>query len=210
MHEAVNVREDGPKRTGSRRAGSALGLAVHAVLQRAELDNLGDLESVAEAAAREHGVEPTRVVEYARRAAFSEPVREAVRSGRLWREVPVGAQVGQTLIEGTIDLLYAHSDGTLGVVDYKTDRASKSSVVTHAARYELQGGAYALAVQHAVQRKVSTVEFVFAALAEDGVIRYGAEEVVALAGRAERSAREGELSEVLLADPDDSSVAPSS
>jgi hypothetical protein len=67
--------------------------------------------------------------------------------------------------------------------------------------------AYALAVQHAVQRDVSTVEFIFAALAEGGVIRYTAEELVALASRAEHAAGEGELSEVLEAEPDDPSLA---
>jgi ATP-dependent exoDNAse (exonuclease V) beta subunit len=183
-----------PSNGSGRAFGSALGLAVHAVLQRVDLESLIDLEILAGDAAQVHAVDPEVVAAHARRAALSPPVRQALESGRLWREVSVGIREGDTLIEGTIDLLKELGDGTLGVVDYKTDRATKSTLPTHAQRYALQGGAYAVAVQRATGRTVSSLEFVFTSLPDAGVIRYESHEVAELMNRAIAAARAGELS----------------
>jgi ATP-dependent exoDNAse (exonuclease V) beta subunit len=186
-HEAV------PDSTGwSRTSGSALGLAVHAVLQRVRLDDLSDLHALASGAAQEYAVEADLVVAHALRATLSVAVRQAFESGRFWREVPVGIREGDTLIEGTIDLLKEYADGTLGVVDYKTDQLSRTAVPARAAYYALQGGAYALAVERATSRTVSSLEFVFTSPADGDVARYDADQVRDLMNEAAAAARVGE------------------
>jgi len=97
-------------------------------------------------------------------AAASPVAREAWESARCWREVPVGTEVDGTLLLGRIDLLYEKSDGSLGIVDFKTDRVDRDRVAARAAGYRAQGGAYALAIERAIGHPVSSVAFVFAAL----------------------------------------------
>ncbi|MGH2798862.1 MAG: PD-(D/E)XK nuclease family protein, partial [Thermoleophilaceae bacterium] len=146
------------------RGGTALGRAVHAVLQTVDLATLGGLDGLARAQADAEGI-PHRALEVARlvrRACESEPVRRAVASGRYWREVPLGAKVDGTVLEGFVDLLY-EEDGGLSVVDYKTDQLSAPEVEARLAEYGMQGGAYAVLVEKATRRAVSGVEFVFAA-----------------------------------------------
>ncbi|MBV9359543.1 MAG: UvrD-helicase domain-containing protein [Chloroflexi bacterium] len=179
----------------SQKAALALGLAVHAVLQRVELGDMSDLEQLARTIAEEYQVDALRIGTYTRRAAQSRPVRAALNSGRYWREVPVAAAIGDTVVEGTIDLLYEHADGTLGVVDYKTDRVPPGDVAQHAVHYELQGGAYAVAVGAATALHVSSVEFVFVALNEGNVIGYFGDAVERLAERAKQAARTRALSD---------------
>ena len=148
------------------RAATSLGLAVHSVLQMIDLTGLANLEALARAAAAEHGVsgQEDDIAALVRAAASSAAIEAAVTGGRFWREVPVGVSHEGTLLEGYIDLLYEHPDGTLGVVDYKTDRISASQLEERVSGYRLQGGAYAFAVQQALGRTVSSVEFVFAHL----------------------------------------------
>jgi ATP-dependent exoDNAse (exonuclease V) beta subunit len=191
--ESDDLPEPVPEGVGwSRTSGSALGPAVHAVLQRVRLDDLSDLHALASGAAQECAVDADLVVAHARRATLSVAVRQAVESGRFWREVPVGIREGHTLIEGTIDLLKEYADGTLGVVDYKTDQLSRAAVPARAAYYAFQGGAYALAVERATRRTVSSLEFVFTSPADGEVVRYDADHVRDLMNQAAAAARVGE------------------
>jgi ATP-dependent helicase/nuclease subunit A len=69
--------------------------------------------------------------------------------------------VGETVLEGFIDLLFEEESG-LVVVDYKTDvLETEEEVAKRAVHYRLQGGAYALAVQAATWRPVKEVIFLF-------------------------------------------------
>jgi ATP-dependent exoDNAse (exonuclease V) beta subunit len=61
----------------------------------------------------------------------------------------------------------AHEPEPPDFVDYKTDRVSDRAIALRAAAYAIQGAAYALAVQRATGRKVTRVEFVFAAASVD-------------------------------------------
>ena len=157
--------DDAPPRPPFRRgrAGTALGRAVHAALQTIALDGSDEVAAVAAAQAAAEGVgeRADEVVRMIRAALDSPPVREAVASGRWWREVPVAAAIGDGLLEGFVDLLYQDADGRLVLVDYKTDRAPEESP----ARYRLQMGAYAFAVAQAVDRPVDRAALVFAASA---------------------------------------------
>lgn len=161
LQKDAPVEEIPPWRRG--RAGTALGRAVHAVLQSIDLDTGADLEGAARAQAAAEGI-ADRADEVARmvKAALAAPsVREAVDGGRYWREVYVAAPVEGVTIEGFIDLLYETEAG-LVVVDYKTDAVLGEAELDAAmARYRLQGAAYALALQETLERPVSSCRFVF-------------------------------------------------
>ncbi len=74
----------------------------------------------------------------------------------------VAADIDGMVVEGFIDLLYETADG-LVIVDYKTDEAGTDEQVSAALeRYELQGAAYALALERAMPgRRVADCLFVF-------------------------------------------------
>ncbi len=152
------------------RAGTAIGRAVHSTLQTIDLASGAALGETSRAQATAEGV-AGRAEEVGRlvRAALDAPaVREAVASGRYWREVYVGAPVDGALLEGFIDLLYETRDGFV-VVDYKTDRlAGDEDADAALARYEPQGAAYALALSETLGRPVTRCVFLF--LSEGGAI----------------------------------------
>jgi ATP-dependent helicase/nuclease subunit A len=150
-----------------RRGGSAVGRAVHAVLEVAPLEGVAPvdapvLEALAGRYAAEEGVDAGTVAELAASALASDALVDARASGRVWREVPVIVPIGTRLLEGFIDLLYQRPDGQLVVVDWKTDRARTAAEVDAALdRYRLQGAAYAAAVGTATGQPVAEVRFVF-------------------------------------------------
>ena len=155
---------DEPWRRG--RAGTAVGRALHAVMQSVDLVGGGDVDAWARAFAAAEGI-PERaeeVAELASRALASSAVKRAVGSGRYWREVPAAMPVPHPngnggSLQGFIDLLFEES-GELVVVDYKTDEvpAEPGEVIS---RYRMQGAAYALAVQKATGLTVKEVIFLF-------------------------------------------------
>ena len=158
---------EGPERAAEPwrrgRAGTAVGRAVHAVLQSLDLVTGAGLSELAGASAATEGV-PDRVAEIERLvsgALASTPVRAAVAGGRYWREVYVGVPLGDRLLEGFVDLLVEGPDG-LEVVDYKTDRVTGGAETAAAvAHYGLQGAAYAVAVERATGRSVSRCTLLF-------------------------------------------------
>src|SRR5207249_6244364 len=92
-------------------------------------------------------------------AAVRAPVvREAVGSGRLWREVYVGTKS----VEGFVDLLFEGPSG-LTVVDYKTDTVRDEREADEmAVHYRGQVAAYAVALEEALERPVERGVLVFA------------------------------------------------
>lgn len=144
------------------RYGTAVGRAVHAVLQAVDLAGGHGLSELAAAQAAAEGIADLTgvVTDLAASALASSAAREAAALPH-WREVWVAAPVGEHLVEGYVDLLYRRTDG-LVVVDWKTDHVSDE--VARAAkleRYRLQGAAYALAVAEATGEPVAAVRFVF-------------------------------------------------
>jgi ATP-dependent helicase/nuclease subunit A len=136
---------------------------VHATLQTVDLATGDGVEAIAAAQAAGEGVDDRRddVERLARAALGSHAVRDAVASGRYWRELYVSSLVGDTLVEGFIDLLYESPDGLI-VVDYKTDSVRSAADVDAAAtRYRLQGATYAAALEKMLGRPVAAVRFVF-------------------------------------------------
>jgi ATP-dependent exoDNAse (exonuclease V) beta subunit len=67
------------------------------------------------------------------------------------------------LVEGFVDLAFEDDEGRLVVVDYKTDAVSAADEVDAAVdRYQVQIGAYALALEAATGRAVVEGWLVFA------------------------------------------------
>jgi ATP-dependent exoDNAse (exonuclease V) beta subunit len=152
------------------RYGTAIGRAVHAVLQTIDLATGAGLDAAVAAQAAAEGVFGTesRITALVRAALGSDTVRAAV-AGRSWRETYVAVPgTDGRLLEGYVDLLYERADG-LVVVDYKTDAVgSAADIDQKVAHYRLQGAAYARAVAHATGRPVVACVFVF--LTEHGAI----------------------------------------
>ncbi len=153
------------------RYGTAIGRAVHGVLQTIDLGTgAGTAEAVAAQAAAEgvtgHEAHIRSLVVSALR---SPSVVEAARSAH-WREVYVGVPLtdepgssstaGRTL-EGYVDLLYRRANG-LVVLDYKTGPAGLDADLDPLVeRYRMQGASYALAVSAATGEPVVNVVFAF-------------------------------------------------
>ena len=144
------------------RAGTAVGRAVHAVLQTVDLATGDGIADRARAQAAAEGV-PGRegeVESLCRAAVASGVVQRAVASGRFLREVPVAVGTGDGSLHGFIDLLFEEKDGFI-VVDYKTDSISGEDASEAVQRYRMQGGAYAHAVQELTGKPVTEVVFLY-------------------------------------------------
>ena len=145
------------------RYGTALGRAVHAVLQTADFDEPGeDVAPQARRYAAAEGIEHLAddVDARARNALGAPVIREAARQ-RHWRELYAAAEVEGRLLEGFIDLLYEASDGSFVVVDYKTHDSDERPDLPQKPGYRLQIAAYALMITQATGRPVSRCIFVF-------------------------------------------------
>ena len=154
------------------RYGTAIGRAVHAVLQTVDLDSsradAGALDAAVAAQAASEGVNGSegRIAALVRSALRSSTVRAAVASGDYWRESYVATTVGDRIVEGYVDLIHRRADG-LVVVDYKTDVVgSAADLDAKVDRYRLQGATYALAVAQATGEQVVEVVFVFCTAGE--------------------------------------------
>ncbi len=166
------------------RAGTAVGRAVHATLQLTDLGAVpadpathpadphpdpgtvpgaGDPVDVLSRHQAEIEAIPDladTVAALARSALRSEAVALA-RAHPHRRELYVAAPVGERVIEGYVDLLIETPHG-LVVVDYKTDAvSSEAEIDAKLATYELQGAAYAVALEAATGLTVADCRFVF-------------------------------------------------
>jgi len=154
------------------RYGTAIGRAVHAVLQTVDLDagvGLDELTTSQAAAEGVVGSEPT--IGALVRAALECPTVRAARRAAHWRETYVAVPVDGLTLEGYIDLMYRDHDipdsGALVVVDYKTDTIdSAATLAARMSHYRVQGAAYAVAVAAATGERVDRCVFVF--LTPDG------------------------------------------
>ncbi|MEM7341662.1 MAG: UvrD-helicase domain-containing protein [Actinomycetota bacterium] len=158
--------------------GAPVGTAVHATLQMIDFAAPDDLDAVAVLEARQAGV-PELATEVAAlaRAALAAPVMDLARANRHWRELYVAATIGETLVEGFIDLC-VETDAGLVVVDYKTDLVSGADEAAEKVQfYRIQGATYALALERIVGQPVSQCVFVFAG--PDGPIEHTVEDLAA-------------------------------
>jgi len=154
------------------RAASSIGRAVHAVLQDVDLPNpsTAELGVLAAKHSRAHDVagceeEIFRLAHATLETPVMRRAAEALAKGRAWRESYVSAPVGDSglILEGYVDLVF-EDDGSLVIVDYKTDRTTDA-----AKAYELQLGAYVAAVRKATGLAVSEAVLVFSRQASEAL-----------------------------------------
>ena len=146
------------------RFGTAIGRAVHGVLQTIDLstgEGLGPMAAAQAAAEGVIGSEPT-IEALVRSALEADVVIAAASAARHWRETYVATPMGEVLIEGYIDLLYETPSGSLVIVDHKTDAVpDEVTLAAKADRYRLQAATYALAVQESTGRSVERAILLF-------------------------------------------------
>ncbi len=145
------------------RYGTAIGRAVHAVLQTIDLaTGAGRPEAVAAQAAAEGVIGHEAHIDALVGAALASPSVIEAASRPHWRELYVGVPLGGgRTLEGYIDLLYRRDDG-LVIVDYKTGPASpEADLDPLVERYRAQGASYALAVADATGEPVAGMVFAF-------------------------------------------------
>lgn len=143
------------------RYGTAIGRAVHGVLQSVDLSSDKAVDATAAAQAAAEGVlgKEAVIAELVRSALGSPTVREAAKQPH-WREMFVGTKIGDRVLEGYIDLLYKTDAGYI-VVDYKTDAVDDATIDDRVEHYRLQGAGYAVAVEAIVNEPVIDCRFVF-------------------------------------------------
>ena len=150
------------------RYGTNIGRAVHGVLQSIDLTDGSGLDDAVLAQCVTEGVLPyADVVRDLVSSALASPVVRRAAARGAWRESwvatveadPVGAdpsgQSDGTVLEGIIDLMYREEDGSVVIVDYKTDAIPAAALQVRADFYGPQIRAYARAVRAATGAPVS-------------------------------------------------------
>jgi ATP-dependent exoDNAse (exonuclease V) beta subunit len=79
------------------------------------------------------------------RAFLGSPLRGEIGEAPAGPEVPFVLSISGTLVRGSIDLIVERDDGSVLVVDYKTDRLEGRDPEEIARRYSVQRDLYALA-----------------------------------------------------------------
>lgn len=126
------------------RYGDRIGRAVHAVLQSIPLDGSGEAAAMIAAQCAAEGVmdHADEVAAYVR-SALSSPIVRTASSHEHWCETFVATtEDDDTVLEGFMDLVYREPDGSLVVVDYKTDSVPHAALPARAAYYAPQIHAY--------------------------------------------------------------------
>ena len=133
------------------RYGTAIGRAVHGVLQFADLRTGADVDGLAAAQCAAEGIDGVeQLVASLARSALAAPIVAAAVDLEHHRELFVAAPIGDRLLEGYVDLLVRTEDGYV-IVDYKTDDWSdRSRRQERIDRYRVQLAAYAIALQHVI------------------------------------------------------------
>jgi ATP-dependent helicase/nuclease subunit A len=130
-----------------RPGGARYGTLVHAVLATVPLD--ADETVVHDVAAVQGRIIGARDDEIASASAavvrvLSHPMlvraRAAASAGRAYRETPIALVVGDTLIEGVVDLAFEDAEG-LTVLDFKTDRELEDGIDRYRRQLQLYAAA---------------------------------------------------------------------
>ena len=162
-HEASdpgNRKEPGPNDRPSRRGGrfgTAKGSAVHAVMQQVALvEPTRGLSTLVEVASEAEGVLDRRrdielMVQSLLRGELFARMQTSINCRR---EMYVGAQFGEITVWGYVDAVFVNPDGTLTLVDFKTDTLITSPIEL-ARRYQPQMSGYVAALQQATGLQVS-------------------------------------------------------
>ena len=146
------------------RYGSAIGRAVHGVLQVVDLASGYGLEDATAAQCVAEGVvQFTPLVTLLVRSALGSDVVKRAAAREHWRESYVGmVREDGTVLEGFVDLIYREDDGSLVIVDYKTDSAPDAALPSRLEYYAPQLNAYRTIVETAIDEPAAAPILVFA------------------------------------------------
>jgi ATP-dependent helicase/nuclease subunit A len=171
------------------RGGTALGRAVHSVLQTVELDADADIDDICRAQAAAESI-PDKwkdVAKLVRSGLRTDTVKQAAASGSCHREVFISAPCCGRAVEGFIDLLF-EQDGGLVIADYKTDIIEDDGLLPqNYEKYALQAGIYAFAVNRVTAKPIRKVVLIFLRSGREIVI----EDIHSLLPQAEEAVRRG-------------------
>jgi ATP-dependent exoDNAse (exonuclease V) beta subunit len=144
------------------RYGSAIGRAVHGVLQTVDLATGEGLEdAVASQCVAEGVTEHAEVVRALARSALDSEVVKRAATRPHWRESYVGTRLDDgTILEGFIDLVFREDDGSLVILDYKTDAIPAGALESRVKYYAPQLAAYRSALE-AASGKPTTARLLF-------------------------------------------------
>jgi ATP-dependent helicase/nuclease subunit A len=143
------------------RYGTAIGRAVHGVLQTVDLGTGAGLDDALAAQVLAEGVTPhAALVAELVSSALASPLIKRAAARPHWRESYAATVIGDKVLEGVIDLLYRDDDG-LVVVDYKTDAVPLSALSARVDFYRPQMAAYAAAVEAATGEPVARCVLLF-------------------------------------------------
>ncbi len=143
------------------RYGTAIGRAVHAVLQTVDLATGTGLDEAAAGQAIAEGVaDSADLIAQLAQAALTSDIVQYAATNQYWRETYVGTVIGDRVLEGVIDLLYRDHNG-LVIVDYKTDAVPVAALDTRVDYYRPQMAAYAAAIEAATGDAVARCVLLF-------------------------------------------------
>ncbi|MET3719199.1 UvrD-helicase domain-containing protein [Arthrobacter sp. UYEF21] len=137
--------------------GADFGTALHRLMDVSGLHADDGFGGLARTVALQFGLESATDLEACARSAMSAvPVRRAAER-RHWNELPVAVERDGVVIEGIIDLLYREDDGSLVIIDFKTD--VQMSEATQSAYWQ-QLGLYAELLAETTGEQVSELVLV--------------------------------------------------
>jgi ATP-dependent exoDNAse (exonuclease V) beta subunit len=140
------------------RYGSAIGRAVHAVLQAVDVATGDGLDQAVTAQAMAEGVlGHEELIRQLADSALASDVVQRAAAREHWRETYVGTvRADGVVLEGYIDLVYREDDGSLAIVDYKTDAVPVGAIPSRVTYYKPQMDAYREALTAATGARVTT------------------------------------------------------
>jgi ATP-dependent exoDNAse (exonuclease V) beta subunit len=126
------------------RYGSAIGRAVHGVLQVIDLATANGLDDAVAAQSLAEGVtDQADLVRALVMSALDSDVVQRAATRDHWRETYVATVHDDgTILEGFVDLVYRDDDGSLVIVDYKTDAVPAGAIDSRVEYYRPQLRAY--------------------------------------------------------------------
>jgi ATP-dependent helicase/nuclease subunit A len=142
---AASSLSEAHRPSGQGRKGTAIGSALHALMEQLDFESVAGLDALAQRCAAAEGIseEADSIAAMATRTLDSDAIRLA-REFSHHRELFVSAPFGERVIEGYVDLLIEGPNG-LVVVDYKTDLVDDPTELE--AAYRLQLAAYAHCIE---------------------------------------------------------------
>lgn len=143
------------------KSSTAFGLGLHQFMERVSLTQFDP--EVADEIVPRLRLDRDELLPVVRRAWESPPVRRAAVAKNCLREAYFGAMQAGKVLEGVLDLVFQNPDGSIEVVDYKSDRVTSETEVDAkmADGYARQGRAYADLVEASLGQRPVHVWFVF-------------------------------------------------